>query len=138
MALVLDTGPVFASLDRRDPDHLACRRLLESTTEQLVIPALVLVEVEQLVHARLPATAFNALLDDIGAGACRLEWLDAADLGRVRYLCERYADARIGIVDASVLATVERLGEPKLATLDRRHFTLLRPRHVSALTLLPD
>jgi uncharacterized protein len=48
-----------------------------------------------------------------------------------------YADADIGFVDAAVLASTERLAEPKLATLDRRHFGLLRPRHVDALTLLP-
>ena len=43
----------------------------------------------------------------------------------------------VGFVDAAVLTVVERLGEPKLATLDRRHFTLMRPRHVEALELLP-
>jgi hypothetical protein len=36
-----------------------------------------------------------------------------------------------------VLAVVERLGEPRLATLDRRHFGLLRPRHRDSLELLP-
>jgi hypothetical protein len=36
-----------------------------------------------------------------------------------------------------VLAAVERLGEPKLATLDHRHFSVMRPRHVEALELLP-
>jgi hypothetical protein len=36
-----------------------------------------------------------------------------------------------------VLALVERLGEPKLATLDHRHFGTMRPRHVEALELLP-
>ena len=50
----------------------------------------------------------------------------------------RYADAEIGFVDAAVLALVERLNEPKLATLDRRHFGLLRPRHLDALRLLPE
>jgi predicted nucleic acid-binding protein len=48
------------------------------------------------------------------------------------------SDADIGFVDAAVLAVVERLNEPKLATLDRRHFGLLRPRHVAALRLVPD
>jgi uncharacterized protein len=50
---------------------------------------------------------------------------------------ERYADARVGFADAAVLAIVERLNEPKLATLDRRHFSLMRPRHIETLTLLP-
>ena len=43
----------------------------------------------------------------------------------------------IGLVDAAVFAIVERLDEPKLATLDRRHFSLLRPRHRDSIDLLP-
>ena len=50
---------------------------------------------------------------------------------------ERYADLDVGFVDASVLAIVERLNEPKLATLDRKHFSVMQPRHVDALELLP-
>ncbi|HLE78929.1 MAG TPA: hypothetical protein VI687_00910, partial [Candidatus Limnocylindrales bacterium] len=59
------------------------------------------------------------------------------DYTRIRELCDRYADADIGFVDAAVLAIVERLGESKLATLDRRHFGLLRPRHLESIELLP-
>jgi hypothetical protein len=29
------------------------------------------------------------------------------------------------------------LAEPKLATLDRRHFSVVRPAHAEALTILP-
>jgi hypothetical protein len=36
-----------------------------------------------------------------------------------------------------VLAVVERLGEPRLAALDHRHFDVMRPRYVKALELLP-
>jgi hypothetical protein len=55
----------------------------------------------------------------------------------VRELLTRYRDFQLGFVDAAVVAVVERLGEPKLATLDRRHFGAIRPRHVEALELLP-
>jgi hypothetical protein len=37
-----------------------------------------------------------------------------------------------------VIATCESLGETKVATLDRRHFAAVRPRHCEALTLLPE
>jgi hypothetical protein len=56
---------------------------------------------------------------------------------KIRELCDRYADSDIGFVDAAVFAIVERLNEPKLATLDLRHFGLLRPRHRESLELLP-
>jgi hypothetical protein len=44
----------------------------------------------------------------------------------------------LGVVDASVVALVERLDEPKVATLDQRHFRAVRPAHVDTLQLLPQ
>jgi uncharacterized protein len=137
MALILDTGPLYASLDRSDQDHAACRALIEAAREPLVIPAPVLVEVDYWIHQRLTPGALVALLADIESGAYVVADLTASDYARVRELCDRYADADIGFVDATVLAIVERLGESKLATLDRRHFGLLRPRHRDSIDLLP-
>ncbi|MBI2616192.1 MAG: hypothetical protein HYW52_11075 [Gemmatimonadetes bacterium] len=97
-----------------------------------------LVEVDYWIQVRLHAGVLVALLDDILAGAYQVEALQPEDYRRVRELCDRYADRDIGFVDAAVIAVVERLNEPKLATLDRRHFGVLRPRHVDALRLLPD
>lgn len=138
MALILDTGPLFASLDRSDADHAACRRLIETSDEPLVIPAPVLVEVDYWIHARLHPGVLVALLDDVVGGAYRVEELRPEDYRRIKELCDRYADADIGFVDAAVLAVVERLNEPKLATLDHRHFSTMRPRHVEALSLVPE
>ena len=138
MALVLDTGPLYASLDRSDAQYQRCLDLLQHTTEPLVIPAPILVEVDWLVHTRLHAGVFLAVLDDIVDGAYRIEELQPEDYRRIREICDRYADADVGFVDAGVLAIVERLNEPKLATLDHRHFGVLRPRHVDALLLLPE
>ncbi|MBK6563227.1 MAG: PIN domain-containing protein [Dehalococcoidia bacterium] len=137
MALILDTGPLYASLDRSDADYAACRRLIENTSEPLVIPAPVLVEVDYWIHTRLHPGVLVALLDDIAAGAYGVVDLVASDYRRVREVCDRYADSDIGFVDAAVIAVVERLNEPKVATLDRRHFGTVRPRHVDALVLLP-
>lgn len=138
MALILDTGPLYASLDRNDADHAACRKLIEDATEALVIPSPVLVEVDYWIHTRLHAGVLVALLDDIAVGAYRVENLEAADYDRVRQICDRYADNDVGFVDAAVLAIIERLGETKVASLDHRHFSAFKPAHVSALRLLPE
>jgi predicted nucleic acid-binding protein len=138
VALILDSGPLYASLDRRDADHESCRRLIENSAEPLVIPAPVLVEVDYWIRKWLRPAVFVALLDDVADDAYTVEALKPEDYRRVREVCDRYADADIGFVDAAVLAVAERLNEPKLATLDRRHFGLLRPRHVDALRLLPE
>jgi predicted nucleic acid-binding protein len=60
------------------------------------------------------------------------------DLARVAELVRRYADLPLGTVDASVVATAERLGLHEIATVDRRDFTVVRPAHVDAFTLLPE
>ncbi|HZW01524.1 MAG TPA: PIN domain-containing protein, partial [Candidatus Deferrimicrobium sp.] len=125
MALILDTGPLYASLDRSDDDHASCRSLIESAAEPLVIPAPVLVEVDYWIHRRLHPGVLVALIDDIREGAYQVEDLTAGDYRRIRDLCDRYADLDISFVDAAVMAVVERLDEPKLATLDHRHFSVV-------------
>ena len=111
--------------------------MIEEADEALVIPAPVLVEVDYWIQQRLNPGVLVALLADIEAGAYVVADLVREDYTRIRELCDRYADADIGFVDAAVLAIVERLGESKLATLDRRHFGLLRPRHLESIELLP-
>lgn len=136
-ALICDTGPIFAALDAADPDHRACARLLRETRADLVVPALVLSEVDYWCHERLTGDAWLAFLDDVIAGVYRVEPPIAEDLERCRELQAQYGDLNLGVVDASVIALAERLGEKSVATLDRRHFGVVRPRHVKALKLLP-
>lgn len=138
MAIILDTGPLLAALDAADPDHSACAQLLVEAEEDLIAPALVLAELDYWCHERLSGSAWLAFLDDLLGGVYRVEHPTAGDLQRCHALQTQYEDLRLGVVDASVLALTERLGEPKLATLDRRHFGVMRPSHVDALHLLPD
>ncbi len=80
----------------------------------------------------------ESVLRDVRGGALAIEALVEADYERVAELMSDYSDLRVGFVDAAVLAIVERLREPKLATLDTRHFAVMRPKHVKTLTLLPS
>jgi predicted nucleic acid-binding protein len=52
-------------------------------------------------------------------------------------LVARYHDLPLGSVDASVIAAAERRAITEIATLDRRHFGVVRPNHTKALQLLP-
>jgi predicted nucleic acid-binding protein len=138
VALILDTGPVYALLDRRDRDHGRCRSLVEQAEEEIIIPSPVLPEVDYLVSERLGVGPMLALLQDVEREAYRVEDLSPDDYKRVRELMDRYADLDLGFVDSAVLTTTERLGEDKVATLDRRHFSAVRLRHTDALLLLPE
>lgn len=135
--LVCDTGPLLAAIDLSDPDHDACRKLLEEAAEDLVVPLLVLAELDYWCHARLTSEAWLIFLEDLLAGAYRAEPVTHPDLVRCAQIQTTYQDLELGVVDASVVALLERLGESKVATLDRRHFAAVRPVHVPALRLLP-
>ena len=138
MALIVDTGPLFAAYDRSDNHYVRCRNLLQKTDEELLIPAPVIAEFDWMCGRRNVSKGPLILLSDILAGAYTVVNLTVEDHARCRELLERYADADIGYVDAAVLTITERLKEPKLATLDQKHFRMLRPSHVESLHLLPD
>ncbi len=135
MALIVDTGPLVALLDATDPDHERCAELLAQTSERRLVPVCVLVEAEYLLRPHPPALA--ALLADFDSGAFELLDLPTRWLLRSGELVERYRDLPLGLVDATVIAATEMLGETKVATLDQRHFSVVRPAHTDALTLLP-
>lgn len=135
MALIVDTGPLVAMLDATDPDHERCTELLQQSIEPRVVPACVLVEVEYLLRP-WPA-AFAALLADFEAGSLELVDLPLQWLLRAGELLEHYRDLSLGLVDATVVAAAEMLRETKVATLDHRHFAVVRPAHAPNLTLLP-
>ena len=137
MALICDTGPLYGALDRSDADHAECASLLSEAAEPIVVPAPVVVELEWLASSRLEPRAFLAFLADVEAGRIVVAELERADYPRITQLLERYADLPLGFVDAAVLAVVERFGERRLATLDHRHFSVVRPRHVATLELVP-
>jgi uncharacterized protein len=101
------------------------------------VPAPVLVELEYLLRRTEQVDTFVRFLDDCRSGAFIVEALQSLDYARVGTLLMTYADLRVGFVDAAVLAIVERRRETKLATLDHRHFSVMRPKHVEALELLP-
>lgn len=52
-------------------------------------------------------------------------------------LVTTYHDLPLGAVDASVLAMAERTDDYDIATLDRRHFTVIRPAANKTLTIYP-
>jgi hypothetical protein len=112
--------------------------LLETHPGPLIVPHLVVTEVVYLLATRTNTAAEIRFLGDLASGAFVNEPVHPADWLRVAELVGRYRDLPLGTVDASVIATAERLDITEVATLDRRHFSVVRPRHVEALRLLPD
>lgn len=135
--IIWDTGPLVAATDADDKDHTRCIELMRRTPRPLLVPYPVLTEVCYLLEREKGTRAEAAFLRSIGTGQLSLVPLARGDIDRMTELVETYADFPLGAVDASVFAIAERLGADSIATLDRRHFTVVRPRPPRTFTLLP-
>ncbi len=135
--IVVDTGPLYAATDTSDAHHAACAALFTSPPDRLVVPVSVVVEASFLIERHLGPAAEASFLGSLTPTGLVVEQLAADDLGRMAELVRTYADLPLGAVDASVVAIAERVGATTLISLDRRHFTVVRPRHTTAFTLLP-
>lgn len=118
----------------RGPGHLPDARAFHGP---FVVPQLVVTEVTYLLETRLGPEAEVRFLGDLAAGSFLTEPALPSDWIRIAELVAEYRDLPLGTVDASVVATAERLGERTIATLDRRHFTVVRPRHAPGFAILP-
>jgi predicted nucleic acid-binding protein len=100
------------------------------------VPTLVITEVTYLIGSRLGSDAEVRFLGDLAAGNLIAEPVAANDWLRIAELVSTYRDLPLGTTDASVIAAAERLGITEVATLDHRHFTVVRTT-LGPLTLLP-
>jgi uncharacterized protein len=135
--VIVDTSALLAFFDTDEPDHQAVSNVLAAADEQLVVSPFVLAELDYLVASRLGVAAELAVLAELAAGAWDLPAIDVADLGRTREVIERYSDLRIGLADASNVVLADRFRTRTIATLDRRHFDVLRPLSGGRFSVLP-
>lgn len=133
---ILDTGPLVAFFNAKDNHHARCVDFFSRLRGRKILPSTVLAEVSwQLEHWPRVERAF---IDHVANGHFELDNVTPDDLLRVGELIEQYDSFPLGAVDASVIAVAERHGARRIATLDRRHFTVVQPKHTDYFTLLPD
>ena len=135
--LLCDTGVLLAAGNVKDHAHQACLRLLRHAEGPLLVPSPVLGEIGYLLRPRVGPQAEVTFLRSSGGDGFKVAELQGTDSGRMAELAETYLDLPPGIAGAAVAAIAERLRLTEIATLDHRHFTVIRPRHVQAFTLLP-
>lgn len=138
--ILFDTGPIVAAAVSNDTHYHQCAELLSSlrlADEELLLPATVAAEIGYLLSERVGPAIEVAFLHGVAEGDFDPVDLTASDYERMAELTARYDDLPLGTTDASVIALAERLNIIEVATLDRRHFTAVRPKHVESLTLLP-
>ena len=136
--ILVDTGPVVAAASPSDDHHVACLGALsELRGPGLLITPFCALEVCYFLSLKASARAEAAFVRSLADGTFQLTEITREDLERIADLIETYADLGLGAADASVVATAERLGIAQVLTLDRRHFSVVRPRHVNTFELLP-
>jgi len=135
--ILADAGVLLAAANQDEKEHEACVSLLDQTVGGLLVSPLVVAEVCYMLGTRHGSEAEALFLDSITDGTLLLAKLTELDTARMSALVRQYEDLRIGAADASVIALAERLDITDVATLDHRHFTVVRPAHCPALNLLP-
>ena len=136
-AILVDTSALYTIANRDDAHHEQLVERLRSDAPAMVVPQSVLPEICYLIGSRRgPGAEADFVAGLLGAG-WRLEPVTSGDVERAVELMRMYADAAIGFVDASVVAIAERLGIRQVWTLDRRDFSLIRPKHVGAFDIVP-
>lgn len=125
-------------MDRSDRFHRVCLELLTEYPGALIVPSLVITEVSYLLASRLGTQAEVRFLADLADGHFQVEPVASGDWLRIAQLVWRYQNLPLGTVDASIVATAERLGVDTVGTLDHRHFGVVRPLHVEAFSIVPE
>src|SRR5207245_10312365 len=114
-----------------------CLELRSAHAGPLLVPQLPITEAAYLMATRFGVSAEVRFIGDLASGTLISEPVRVADWLRIAELVARYGDLPLGTVDASLVAAAERMDIKAIATLDRRDFAVVRPKHVTAFELLP-
>jgi predicted nucleic acid-binding protein len=94
--------------------------------DALVVSPYVVAELDYLVATRHGVDAELVVLDELAGGAWDLAAFDEDGLRRAREVIASYRDKKIGVADASIVVLAERYRTRTVASLDYRHFDVLR------------
>ncbi len=137
MTAILDTSFLFALTNQADRNHIRVLAVAQSASETLLLPSVVLPEVCYLIASRLGHHAMRKFLANLVTSGVQIEQVTSIDLERVNQILEQYADSQLDFVDAAIFAIAERLNITRVLTLDRRDFSIMRPKHCACFEILP-
>ena len=137
MAVLLDSGFLFASLNASESEHQATIRVLENIREPIVLPIPAITENAYLLARDINNEAAADFIASLAATELTLEIPRQEDYSRSAEILRQYSDAKLDFVDTMIVAIAERLNITRVLTLDRRDFQLIRPMHCSGFEILP-
>jgi predicted nucleic acid-binding protein len=134
--VIVDTSALLAFFDASEPDHKAVSEVLFAA-DALVVSPYVVAELDYLVATRHGVNAELAVLDELAGGAWDLAAFDRDGLRRCHGVISSYRDQEIGVADASIVVLAERYRTRTVASLDHRHFAVLRSLDGGYFDVLP-
>jgi predicted nucleic acid-binding protein len=137
VALVADSGALYALYDSRDKHHKVVRAAVMAETGAILVPVAILAEIDYLLRTRLGQRAEERFLEGVLGGSFTLCPFLLEDAAEVRELLVKYRDLDLGLADASVIAAAERMGVKRILTVDARDFQAVRTRRGEMFELVP-
>jgi predicted nucleic acid-binding protein len=137
MAVLLDSGFLFAALCAKDDFHAAVIPILQTIHEPIVLPVPAITEVAYLLGREMAPKDLADFAAELATTDLALENPTSADYSRAAILILQYADARLDFIDALIVAIAERMNIKCILTIDQRDFRMIRPTHCDGFQLLP-
>jgi predicted nucleic acid-binding protein len=133
-SVLLDTGPLVAFLDRRDPFHCWAVARFDEVDTLLTCEAVV-AEASHLLRriADGPRTVLELLERDVFSVAFSL----ADEAASARTLVERYANVPMSLADACLVLMAERHTDSHVLTLDRDFLISRTPGGAAVSAIAP-
>ncbi len=138
MTIIADSSFMYALFNARDPRNQEASDFASANREMTIVPEIVLPEISYLFRRDFGYMGIQILLDQFMKYNVPFARLERADLPRLHEIVATYASAEFDIVDCCIMAIAERLGVTRIATFDRRDFSIFRPRHCEFFELLPS
>lgn len=135
--MIVDTSVLLAYFNTADPAHEAATTVIETTTELRVVSPYVVAELDYFVATRSGVDAELAVMAELSNGSWDLPAFGPPDIEQAAGIIAKYRDQNIGIADASNVVLADRYSTRTIATLDRRHFDVVRPIKGGKFTVLP-
>jgi uncharacterized protein len=124
--IVVDTGFLYALLDRDDAWHARSVAAADSIEDAWITTWPVLTEATHLVARYLGVAAAVSLMQDVADGDIHVWDMPTQARSRLPALMNRYADLPMDLADASLVLLAEFLGHGRILTTDQRDFRTYR------------
>jgi predicted nucleic acid-binding protein len=134
-AVLVDTGPLVALLNRRDHHHAWVRDVLDTVEPPIFTCDPVLSEACFLLQRYTGGQ--DAVLDLMARGILRSEFRVAFEIEPLRAMMKKFADVPMSLADACLVRMTELDAEAVVLTLDSDFRMYRRNRRQTIPTIMP-